>query len=70
MSADLDKLPADEEWLRTSHIGQARATQNVLDALNLYRCRAQFAEQELARRNEPPPAKSPITGVPSRRAKS
>ena len=57
MSADLDKLPADEEMLRqwakdASRYGfseDGRQVQNVLDALNLFRCRAIFAEQELAR---------------------
>ena len=48
MSVDLAKLPADEELLRTA-IPTPRAVQNVLDALNWFRCRAMFAEQELER---------------------
>jgi hypothetical protein len=48
MSVDLAKLPADEEWLRLYGLDVA---QNVLDALNFYRCRAKFAEQELERAN-------------------
>lgn len=52
MSADLDKLPADEEIVRVLASRpdvNERPVQNVLDALNLFRCRAKFAEQELAK---------------------
>jgi hypothetical protein len=53
VSVDLERLPEDEEWLRTSDLvdrsDDQRAIQNVLDALNYYRCKAKFAEQELAR---------------------
>jgi hypothetical protein len=48
MAVDLEKLPADEEWLRLYGLDVA---QNVLDALDLYRCRAKFYEQELERAN-------------------
>src|SRR6185312_33956 len=59
MSVDLNRLPLDEEALRKHRIGLNEAghqtlaseVQNVLDALNFYRCRAAFAEQELARAN-------------------
>jgi len=52
MSVDLKRLPADEEIVRTmtSRLDiSARPVQNVLDALNFYRCRAVFVEQELSR---------------------
>lgn len=54
MSVDLAKLPADEETVRqiTTVISLqllAPAIQNVLDALNFYRCLALHREQELAR---------------------
>jgi hypothetical protein len=48
MAVDLTRLPADEEWLRLYGLDVA---QNVLDALDLYRCRAKFYEQELDRAN-------------------
>jgi len=52
MSVDLNRLPVDEEVVRTmtSRLDiSPRPVQNVLDALNFYRCRAAFAEQELTR---------------------
>lgn len=54
MSVDLEQLPDDEEIVRRlGGIGwpnaHGDAIQNVLDALNYYRCKAKFAEQELAR---------------------
>ena len=57
MSVDLNRLPLDEEALRKHRIGLNEAghqtlaseVQNVLDALNFYRCRAALAEQELSR---------------------
>jgi len=54
MSVDLNRLPADEEIVRTMTSRpdiSTRPVQNVLDALNFYRCRAVFVEQELARAN-------------------
>jgi hypothetical protein len=54
MSVNLAKLPADEEVVRkryTSEYVFGKSTQNVLAALNFYRCRAKFAEQELERAN-------------------
>jgi hypothetical protein len=55
MSVDLAKLPADEEIVRQAGnalFGDgANSIQNVLDALNWFRCKAKFAEQELARAN-------------------
>jgi hypothetical protein len=54
MSVDLARLPADEETVRL--IGSSwplgtdpSAIQNVLDALNYYRCLALHREKELAR---------------------
>ena len=55
MAVDLEKLPNDEEWLRQfgNSFGEAggggRAIQNVLDALNWYRCKYAFADQERKR---------------------
>ena len=51
---DLERLPADEEMMRrwalsSSCYDLSRAQNNVLYALNLYRCRAKSAEQEFAR---------------------
>lgn len=59
MSVDLAKLPVDEGRARKiagdldayRHVLSAAAIHNVLDALNFYRCKAIFAEQELARAN-------------------
>jgi hypothetical protein len=55
MSVDLTNIPADEEVVRriglTNPYSYGQAIQNVLDALNLFRCRAKFAEQELERAN-------------------
>ena len=54
MSVDLTRLPADEEIVRTlanrPEVNE-RPVQNVLDALNWFRCKAKFAEQELTRAN-------------------
>jgi hypothetical protein len=57
MSVDLKRLPADEEELRVwannaswhGFSDDGRPVQNVLDALNYFRCKAKFAEQELYR---------------------
>ena len=51
MSVDLERLPEDEELVRSVvPLGRyGPRVQNVLDALNYYRCKAKFAEQELAR---------------------
>ena len=55
MSVDLDRLSVDEEmmrlWAFQGCYDLSRAMNNVLYALNLYRCRAKFAEQELERAN-------------------
>lgn len=51
MSVDLARLPADEEKLRCLEerpLTQA-SIQNVLDALNYFRCLALHREKELAR---------------------
>jgi hypothetical protein len=50
MSVDLKSLPADEEHVRTRLVGDAKGdpVQNVLDALNYYRCLAADAESRLA----------------------
>lgn len=57
MSVDLTRLASDEEWLRVDSdeyydADEAISIQNVLDALNYYRCKAKFAEQELERAEE------------------
>ena len=51
MSVDLKNLPDDEEWVRGRLAGEAKGdpVQNVLDALNYYRCLAADAEHRLAR---------------------
>ena len=52
MSVDLTSLPEDEEWLRLLAAGNrdmAPSIQNVLDALNYYRCAAKSNEHELTR---------------------
>ena len=55
MSVNLERLSADEEmmrlWAFQGCYDLSRAMNNVLYALNLYRCRAKFAEQELERAN-------------------
>jgi hypothetical protein len=48
MSVDLAKLPDDEEMLRVWE-PEDLAIQNVLDALNYYRCLALHCREELAR---------------------
>jgi hypothetical protein len=57
LSVNLKRLPDDEETVRrmgwADPFTPVDAIQNVLDALNFYRCRAMFAEQELARHPEP-----------------
>jgi hypothetical protein len=54
MSVDLKRLPEDEELVRSVvPLGRyGPRVQNVLDALNYYRCKAKFAEQELKSANE------------------